>query len=196
MVVKNTDEFIHLFYLSGYYLIMRKPLAILCTVLIALIVHSLVIVQANASEDTKRILEKEQQAVGTNYFTASNYKPGIIQHIVLFKYKKSVTEGQITEIRKRFINLKSGAKRNGHPYIERLEAGEQNSGENAHEGFRDAFVVTFQSEGDRNYYVGTPVVNDPKFYDPSHQEFKVFVGQFLAEKNGVLVFDFKTQTEY
>ncbi|MFD1199029.1 Dabb family protein [Brucella gallinifaecis] len=137
----------------------------------------------------------EQLKIGARAFTAPGYKPGTIQHIVLFKYKNSVTAAQIEEVRKRFLALKTKARRNGKPYIQRLEAGAQNSGEGADQGFQEGFIVTFRSEGDRNYYVGTPVVTDPKFFDSEHQKFKDFVGPLLAEKQGALVFDFVAQTK-
>ena len=50
------------------------------------------------------------------------------------------------------------------------------------------FVVTFASAGDRNYYVGEPVISDSRFIDPVHADFKAFVGPLLAP-GGVLVFD-------
>ena len=49
--------------------------------------------------------------------------------------------------------------------------------------------------GDRNYYVGQPVI-DPvhaQFYDPAHLAFKNFVGPMLETPvvpGGVFVFDF------
>ncbi|MBC2883866.1 Dabb family protein [Ochrobactrum sp. CM-21-5] len=137
-------------------------------------------------------LDREQQKVGPSIFTSHNYKPGTIQHIVLFRFKETVTPAQIKEVKKRFLALKSQAKRRGKPYIAGLEAGAQNSGEGVDSGFQQGFIVTFRSEGDRNYYVGSPVVTNARFYDPAHQRFKDFVGPLLAEKNGVLVFDFRS----
>lgn len=71
--------------------------------------------------------------------------------------------------------------------------GAQNSGEGVSRGFQQGFIVTFRSEGDRNYYVGGPVVtNAPFFYDPAHQRFEYFVG-LLAEKEVALVVDFRAE---
>lgn len=139
---------------------------------------------------TQEKLEAQQREIGTAAFTAHGYQPGKVQHIVLFRYKNSVAPTQISEVRERFLSLKDEANRDGKPYILNIEAGAQNSGEGADHGFQDGFIVTFASQGDRNYYVGTPVVTDPRFYDPAHQRFKDFVGPLLAEKDGVLVFDF------
>ncbi|MGN7964246.1 Dabb family protein [Brucella sp. 22210] len=170
---------------------MHNPLAMFSAVSIALIIPSFATVQMASATMARQILDKEQQKVSTSTFTAPSYHLGAIQHIVLFKYKKSVSPSQIKEVRQRFLALKTEAKRNGKPYITRLEAGAQNSGEGADRDFQEGFIVTFRSEGDRNYYVGSPVVTDSKFFDPAHQKFKDFVGPLLAEKDGVLVFDFK-----
>ena len=75
------------------------------------------------------------------------------------------------------------------PYTIDIIAGQQISGEAADGGFQQAFIVTFQSLGDRNFYVGEPIVTDPHYYDAQHAEFKTFVQPYLAN-DGVLVFDF------
>ncbi|HHV70737.1 Dabb family protein [Brucella intermedia] len=138
-------------------------------------------------------LDVEQERIGTKGFTAGRYKPGTIQHIVLFRFKDGVTAAQIGEVKQRFLALKDQARRNGKPYIVRIDAGAQSSGEGVSRGFQQGFIVTFRSEGDRNYYVGSPVVTNARFYDPAHQRFKDFVGPLLAEKDGVLVFDFRAE---
>lgn len=162
---------------------MQKPFAIATLLLMMTTASS----QAITAREK---LDAEQRDIGTAAFTAHDYRPGTVQHIVLFHYKASVTPAQIKEVRERFLALKDEARRDGKPYILRLEAGAQNSGEGVDHGFQEGFIVTFASEGDRNYYVGTPVVTDPRFYDPAHQRFKDFVGPLLGEKDGVLVFDF------
>ncbi|MCF7644958.1 Dabb family protein [Bacillus subtilis] len=126
----------------------------------------------------------------TAEFTAPDFKTGTIQHIVLFRYKPEVTGEQRKEVFDRFLQLKDKAKRDGKPYIVSIKAGAQNTSlEGAGQNFDQAFIVEFRSEGDRNYYVGTPAVTDPAFYDPAHQKFKTFVGPLL-EENGALVYDF------
>ncbi len=123
-------------------------------------------------------------------FTASDFKTGIIQHIVLFRYKPEVSGEQRKDVFVRFLQLKDKAKRDGKPYIISIKAGAQNTSlEGAGQNFDQAFIGEFRSEGDRNYYVGTPAVTDPAFYDPEHQKFKEFVGPLL-EENGALVYDF------
>lgn len=125
-------------------------------------------------------------------FTAKDYRPGRTEHIVLFKYKEDITEDQRQLIKKQFMALKNGSKRNGIPYIASIISGTQSSLEGLSKGYEQAFIVTFRSEGDRNFYVGTPAVSDPQYYDQLHSEFKNFIEPFLRDgENGILVFDFK-----
>lgn len=120
-------------------------------------------------------------------FTHPNYKPGVLRHIVLFRYKDTVTLKQQAEVAAKFWMLQYNCKRNGIPYIQQLEAGLQMSLEGAHKGMQHGFLMTFKSEGDRNYYVGDPIVTNPTFYDPVHYEFKAYVGPLLGD---VVVFDY------
>ncbi len=76
------------------------------------------------------------------------------------------------------------------------ESANELSGEGASQGFEQRIVVTFKSQGDRNYYVGQPVVTDSNYCDPAHQAFKDFVGPLLERDDagnvtGVIVMDFK-----
>jgi hypothetical protein len=123
--------------------------------------------------------------VGVETFTARDFRPGLVRHVVLFRYRPEVDEAQKGEVLRRFRGLAT-SPRDGAPYVVSIEAGEQTSGEGAGGGFEHGIVVTFASEGDRNFYVGTPVVADPEFFDPEHARFKEFVGPLLAD---VLVFD-------
>jgi hypothetical protein len=81
------------------------------------------------------------------------------------------------------------SKRQGRRYIASIESGVQNSPEGLHRGLEHGFIVTFESEGDRNYYLGEPLITNPACYDPIHHEFKRFVVQHVSP-TGVLVFDF------
>lgn len=134
-------------------------------------------------------LKQELAQVGVEQFTASDYKPGTVRHIVLFRYASTVTQEQKDEAKRRFLQLQSLCVRNGHKYIVSIETGGEISGEGADQGLEQGFIVTFRSQGDRNYYVGQPVVTDASYYDPHHQAFKDFVGPLL-DQNGALVFDF------
>jgi len=137
----------------------------------------------------------ELERVGPERFAASEYRPGTIRHIVLFRYRDGLSQADIDQVTSRFLEMKRTALRRGKPYIVDIEAGTQMSGEGVDGGFQQAFIATFQSEGDRNYYVGAPIISDPAFFDATHQAFKDHVGPLLAPVNGVLVFDFRADPE-
>lgn len=131
--------------------------------------------------------------------TDPEYKTALTRHVVFLDLKDNVTEQQREEIIHRFLELRNST-RYGKPYIHNIEVGHSNiSREGFGEGYDIAFIVSFLSQGDLNYYIGQPVISDPKFYDPMHQAFKEFVGPFIkVQKNsdgsdhvGVFVFDYQ-----
>lgn len=140
-------------------------------------------VDATAADDLRQELEE----VGPQSFTAATYKPGDVRHIVLFRFKPGTSAVAQRDVMNRFLALAEEATRDGQPYIVSIDAGVQNSGEAAGQDMKQGFIVTFASQGDRNYYVGQPIVTDSGYYDQAHHAFKDFVGPLL---DGVVVFDF------
>ncbi len=124
--------------------------------------------------------------------TAPAYRPGTLRHIVTFKFKPGVTQAMQNEVMKRFLKLKQDCLRNGRPYLLSVEAGRANSHEGADQGMTQGYIVSFRSEGDRNFYVGQPLISseDTEQYDANHLAFKQFVGPLLAPDQGAFVFDF------
>ena len=116
-----------------------------------------------------------------------------IKHIVVLKYKPSITIEEQTQIFDKFLDLKNECKRDGKTYIDSIIAGNcSNSVESLNQGFQHAFIVTFKNQSDYEYYIGKPFFAP---FDPKHEEFKEFVTPYLAvdEKNninGAMVFDF------
>ncbi|MBS1036465.1 Dabb family protein [Gluconobacter cerinus] len=126
--------------------------------------------------------------VGYAQFTAADWHVGTVRHMVMFRYKKDATTAQRAEVSGRFLHLAQDSRRpDGRPVVVSIETGFQNSGEGVEGGLQQAFLVTFRSEGDRNYYVGKPIVTDPAFFDPAHEAFKEFAGPYLDK---VMVFDY------
>lgn len=131
----------------------------------------------------------ELDRVGVQAFTAGDYRPGPVVHIVLFRFADSATTEQRDHAIDFFRSL-IGSERNARPYIESISGGAQESGEEGANEFEYGFIVRFRSVGDRNYYVGEPLVSDPDYYDPQHAAFKREVGPLLRSHNGVQVLDF------
>lgn len=126
--------------------------------------------------------------VGLPQFTSPSWRPGLLRHVVMFRYKPGTTAAMRAEVTMRFLRLAQDSRRpdGSHP-VRSIEMGMQNSGEGADAGLQQAFIVTFASEGDRNFYVGKPVIMDPAWFDPAHEAFKNFAGPALEK---VVVFDF------
>lgn len=134
-------------------------------------------------------VQQDLAQVGVAAFTAPDFRPGLVRHVVLFRFLKDVTPFQKAEIARRFLELATDSRRpDGRPVVESIESGLQNGGEGADEGYQMGFLVSFRSEGDRNYYTGRPVVNQPGFFDPAHEAFKAFAAPYLA---GVMAFDYR-----
>jgi hypothetical protein len=138
-----------------------------------------------------QILQATLAKIGPEAFTAEAYKPGLIRHIVLFQYALGTTATQRGQVVERFLALGDACRRKGGDrYLIGIETGPQTSGEGADKGLNQGFIVTLKSEGDRNYYVGTPVVHDPAYYDQAHQEYKDFIKPLVRN---ALVFDFPVE---
>jgi len=146
------------------------------------------------AETPTEALKKAVATLGPATVTDTNYNLGSIQHIVLFRYADNVTDQQKEEVKKKFLALQQLCVRDGKQYIRSIETGTQNSGEGFDQQFEQAFIVTFKSEGDRNYYVGQPVITDAKYYDSHHQAFKDSISPDKpVHPSGVFVFDFKIE---
>lgn len=88
-----------------------------------------------------------------------------VQHIVIFKYRDGVEASTKADIAKRFIGLKDIARREGKPYILSIVGGKAASREGFDQGFEDAFILTFKTKSDRDYFVGKPY---QETMDPDH----------------------------
>ena len=123
--------------------------------------------------------------------TSPDYEPGTIRHIVLFRYREDIDGTDLQKIEQKFHELQT-SKRDGRPYILSIESGAQNSPEGLGQGFHQAYIVSFASQGDRNYYVGEPLITDPALYDPMHHAFKAFIANYISDQeSSVLALDFQ-----
>ncbi|CED84965.1 Stress responsive alpha-beta barrel [Phaffia rhodozyma] len=98
-----------------------------------------------------------------------------IQHIVAFKYKLDANSSSVSTVASRFLELKERCVRSGTTdarYIVRLVGGKENSPEGMTRGLQEIFLVEFENDDDRQYYLHT---------DPAHDEFKKFVTPLVQE---------------
>jgi lysophospholipase L1-like esterase len=96
----------------------------------------------------------------------------VLRHIVLFNFKKEVTDQQVQEVVEAFGKLPGKIDA-----ILDYEAGTDVSVEGKAAGFTHAFLVTFRTAADRAVYLP----------HPAHKEFVSLVGPRIAD---VLVFDY------
>ena len=102
-------------------------------------------------------------------------KKGKLRHVVAFKFKESASKEDIKKVEDAFRGLKSKI-----PAIVGYEWGMNNSPEKLNRGTTHGFILTFNSEKDRDDYL----------VHPAHKEFGKLVGPLLDE---VFVIDFWAQ---
>lgn len=98
-----------------------------------------------------------------------------LQHVVLFKFKPETTPEKVKEIVAAFEALPAQIKE-----IKDFKWGTNNSPEKLDKGLTHAFILTFDSEKDRDTYLP----------HPAHKAFGGIVGPWLAD---VTVVDFVNQ---
>lgn len=111
------------------------------------------------------------EAKGNQTEPQKNKKP-MLRHVVAFKFKEKTSDAQIKELVKAFRGLKKKI-----PQISSFETGTNNSPENLNKGHTHAFILTFNSEEDRDAYL----------IHPDHKEFGKLVGPIVED---VFVIDF------
>lgn len=103
---------------------------------------------------------------------AAKKKKAMLRHVVAFKFKESATKDQIEKLVKAFRGLKKKI-----PQIVSFETGTNNSPEGFNKGCTHGFILTFNSEKDRDDYL----------VHPDHKEFGKLVGPIVDD---VFVIDF------
>jgi lysophospholipase L1-like esterase len=101
-------------------------------------------------------------------------KKRLLRHVVLFRYKPETTPAQLDEINRAFQDLQQQI-----PEIRGFERGTNNSPEGLAKGFTHGYLITFESEADRDAYLP----------HPAHKKFVELLGGKLEEP---FVFDYWT----
>jgi hypothetical protein len=102
-------------------------------------------------------------------------RKGKLLHVVSFKFKESATTEQIKQVEDAFRGLKKKIKE-----IKEYQWGTNVSPEKHDKGFTHGFILSFNTEKDRDAYL----------VHPDHKEFGKTVGPVLAD---VFVIDFWAQ---
>jgi len=99
-------------------------------------------------------------------------KKGNLRHVVALKFKESASQADIKKVEDAFADLKSEI----HTIVS-YEHGINNSPEHRNKGCTHAFILTFNTEKDRDDYLVAP----------AHKEFGKLVGPLIDD---VFVIDF------
>lgn len=105
----------------------------------------------------------------------SKEKEKVLRHVVLFKFKKESSPEEINKINEAFNALPTAI-----PEIKDFEWGLNNSPENFHQDFTHCYLLTFESEEDRD-----------SIYLP-HPAHKAFGNSLGPHLDGVFVVDYWT----
>ena len=98
-----------------------------------------------------------------------------LKHIVTFKFKEGAPQEEVEKINRSFVDLKESI-----PVIKRFEWGMNDSPENFHQDFTHCYILTFDSEYDRD-----------SVYTP-HESHQAFVASLQPHLEKVFVVDFWT----
>ena len=111
-------------------------------------------------------------AVAADSGNPKNKKPGKVKHMVAFKFKDGTSQADIDKLNAAFADLE-----NKIDVIRTFDTGKNNSPENLNKGTTHGYLLTFDSEADRDTYLN----------HPAHKEFGSMAGKILGD---VFVLDF------
>lgn len=89
--------------------------------------------------------------IATIVISATNKETKMLRHVVLFKFKDDATPEQVKQVEDAFRKLPTQIKE-----IKGLEWGTNNSPENLNQGLTHCFLLSFESEKDRDAYLPHP----------------------------------------
>jgi 16S rRNA C1402 N4-methylase RsmH len=145
-----------------------KLSSLLCAALVA--ASALTAMTTARAQDTKPA--KAAKASKKSEKTDRKPKTAKLQHVVAFKFKDGTGKEEIKRVEDAFRALKTKI-----PQVQKLAWGLNNSPEGLNKGCTHAWILTFNSEEDRNAYL----------VHPDHKQFGALVKPLLAD---VFVFDF------
>ena len=97
---------------------------------------------------------------------ADKKKAKQLRHFVCFQYKAEVAKAKIAEVEKAFVALEKKIDE-----IKAFEKGTNNSPEGLNKGFKHCYLITFESEKNRDAYL----------VHPAHKKFVELVGPVLED---------------
>ena len=111
-------------------------------------------------------------AMAADSGNSKNKKAGKVKHMVAFKFKEGTPQSEIDKLNAAFADLEKKID-----VIRSFDMGTNNSPEGFNKGTTHGYLLTFDSEKDRDTYLHHPI----------HKEFGSMAGKILAD---VFVLDF------
>ena len=84
--------------------------------------------------------------------------PSVV-HIVYFKFQADAQENLIKKTCDSFLALAKDCQKDGSTYMKSIKGGKDISIEGKSKGLTHAFVITFKSKADRDYYINEDQVH-------------------------------------
>lgn len=136
---------------------------------------SFIILSFFACQESSTSITKETTKMQASKIEKPTIKERLLRHVVLFKFKKESKEEDINQINEAFNALPAAI-----PEIKDFEWGLNHSPENFHQDFTHCYLLTFESEADRDSIYAP---------HPAHQAFVESLGPHVE---GVFVVDYWT----
>ncbi|EKM50331.1 uncharacterized protein PHACADRAFT_264944 [Phanerochaete carnosa HHB-10118-sp] len=109
-------------------------------------------------------------------------RSGATVHVVMFQYAPDVSAATRQHVAAAFLALQDACRLpgSGARYIQSIDGGLNTSPEGHTKGMEHAYVLTFRSAHERDYYLDA---------DPAHQAFKASIADKVSD---AVVFDFES----
>lgn len=124
----------------------------------------------SCNSETSTLENENVEIIETQTESSMNEK--LLRHVVLIKFKEGTSEEDIAKVENAFSDLENKISQ-----IKGYEWGTNNSPEELNKGFTHCFLVTFESEEDREVYL-------------PHPDHKAFVEVLSPHMEDVLVVDY------
>lgn len=111
--------------------------------------------------------------------TSPNFLAGPVRLVMTLRFNTTATALQKQQAIDSVASMINKCVRNGNKYIMEMQYGNQNSNEPVRRNMEVAFILTFSSESDRDFFVGTPFITDTTLVDPVHHRIKKMLNPLL-----------------
>lgn len=135
----------------------------------------LVCLMCTACQETEKPMQAPTEETSSTTMETTKQKEKLLRHVVIFKFKDEASDEDVNQLNDAFNALAETI-----PVIKDFEWGINDSPENFHQGFTHCYLLTFESEEDRD-----------SVYTP-HPQHQAFVASLQPHLEKVFVVDYWT----